>query len=389
MRKLRLDENSLRKLLNELDAQDARLPGAGAAPVATSKEPFYAYRIPGLRVDFALSRDAAESLVVPSRKLGTHGIHFLVSSLVHATCRCRVHLVTVRNNWQTVTGVVERCRYLPGTAGVHEVFVRFDRAIDPASFAPAATRSRILAADDSIVSQKLYERLLDSMNVTLVCVSTGVEAVEYALADNFDLILMDLEMPEMDGLTAVRILRGKGYVRAIVAVSAMSDPADRDQALAAGCDDFLAKPLTRENLAAVVNRNRSEPLVSAMLDDPHMFELIDNFVAGLAETIGRMEAAYGSQNFEELQREVRSIKGEAAGIGFGAITDAAAVVENAIKRGEDLPVLRTKFTELIRLCMAARPATSGALDVPAQEQLDAPDVDPEAPAALPDAPLAD
>lgn len=382
MRKLKLDEKALNKLLDELDAHDARI---GAATQSTAE--YFAYRVPALRVDFEFSRDETSSLIVPSRKLGTNGIYFLVSNLIHVDCTCRVHLVTVRNNWQTVSGCVAKCRYLPGTTGVHEVFVRFDRPIDPVSFATAATRSRILAVDDSFVSLKLYERLMDTMNVDLTCASNGIEAVDWALADKFDLILMDLEMPEMDGLTAVRMLRSRGYVRAIVAVSALSDPKDRERALASGCDDFLAKPLTRESLSAVVNRNKSEPLVSAMLDDPAMFELIDKFVHGLTETINRLEAACGTGNLEELGRETRAIKGEAAGIGFGSITDAAAVVENAVKREEELQNIRAKLTELIRLCMAARPATSHITDRPEAKAAvnSAGDVAAQAPAADADA----
>jgi CheY-like chemotaxis protein len=353
MRKLRLDDVALGRLLNELDAQEMRVEGTEPRP-----DLYFSYRIPGLRVDLDVSRDESDSLIAPSRKLGAHGIYFLVGNLVHANCTCRIHLVTVRNNWQTVNGTVERCRYLPGTTGVHEVFVRFQRPIDPASFAPAATRARILAADDSRVSLKLYERLLDTLNVDLTCVSSGIEAVERAVAGNYDLVLMDVEMPGMDGLTAVRMLRDKGYVRAIVVVSAMSSPEDRERCLSSGCDDFLGKPLTRETLASVVYRNRSEPLVSAMLDDPAMVDLIDGFVLNLTEAIASLEAAYGSRNLDELARQARAIKGEAAGVGFGSITDAASVVESAAKRGDDMPTIRGKLTELIRLCMAARPATS-------------------------------
>lgn len=353
MRKLKLDDKALSKLLDELDAHDLRAePGGPTAGV------YFSYRIAGLRVEFDRTRDESEALYVPSRKLGAAGVYFLVANLIHTGCTCRVHLVTVRNNWQTVDGTVARCRYLPGTNGIHEVYVEFHRRVDPASFAPAATCSRILAADDSAVSLKLYERLLDTMNVDLTCVTNGVDAVERALDGNYDLILIDIEMPEMDGLEAVRLLRSKGYVRAIVAVSALTEDADRERCLSAGCDDFLAKPLTRERLATVVNRNRTEPLVSEMLDDANMFELIDNFVAGLGDRINRLEAAFGTRDLEEIERAARFIKGEAAGVGFGSITDAAASVETAIRKGEELEALQSKLTELIRLCMAARPATS-------------------------------
>ncbi len=354
MRKLKLDEAALRKLLDELDSQDA----GGVSSSPQGPDGFFKYRVPALRVDLIRARDEVESQIVPTRKLGPRAIYFLAGSLVHSDCPCRVHLVTIRNNWQTVAGKVSGCRYLPGSAGVHEIFVTFDRPIDPVSFATTATKSRILAADDSQVSQKLYARLLDTMNVDLTCVSNGLQAVEQALADTYDLILMDLEMPELDGLSAVKMLREKGYVRPIVAVSAMTEDNDRDRCISAGCDDFLPKPLTRESLATVVMRNKSEPLVSALLDDPGMTELIDGFVASLGEAISRLESAYGTQDVEGLERESRAVKGEAAGVGFGAITDAAGALEHACKRKDEATVLRAKLTELIRLCMSARPATS-------------------------------
>lgn len=352
MRKLKLDQDALRKLLDELDAQDARTDATRTGHAC------YPYRVPALRVELDISRDETDIVVVPSRKLASTGVYFLAGNLVHTDCACRVHLLTIRNSWQTVTGRVASCRYLPGSPGVYEMYVRFDRPIDPVSFAQNAIQSKILAADDSRVSQALYARLLDSMNVELTCVSNGLEVVERALSQTFDLILMDVEMPEMDGLSAAQLLRSKGYVRPIVAVSALSEPEDRERCLAAGCDDFLAKPLTRESLATVVSRNKCEPLVSALLDDPAMSELIDGFVAGLSDAINRLEAAYGARSYEELEREARGLKGEAAGIGFGAITDAAVVLEHALKRQDEDGVIRTRLTELIRLCMSARPASS-------------------------------
>lgn len=352
MRKLRLDDTSLRRVLDDLDAHDSSVD-----PVDRTAREFFPYRINNLRIEIDLSNDETVSEIVPSRKLGPTGVYFLVGNLVHNNCACRVHLVTIRNSWQTIDGKVESCRYLPGTAGLHEIFVRFDRLIDPASFASAATQSRILVADDSPVSLKLYAHLFDTMNVQLQSVGNGLDAVERALCDTFDLVLMDLEMPEVDGLTAVQMLRSKGFVRPIVAVSAMTDPKTQRRCLEAGCDDFLAKPLTRETLAEVVNRNRAEPLVSDMLEDPGMTELIDQFVDSLPETVGRLEMAFGNENLEELAREARVLKGEAAGIGFGPITEAASTVEQTINASEERATIRRRLIELIRYCISARPAT--------------------------------
>ncbi len=349
MRKLKLDDNALRKLLDELDIQDMRAPDAAQ---------FFSYRLPNLRIDFDFSRDESTRLMVPSRRLGPRGVYFLTASLIHNECTCRVHLVTVRNNWQTVAGRVAGCRYLPGANGVYEVFVEFERLIDPGTFAASASHTRILAIDDSLVSQQLYQRLFDSLNVDLVCASSAVEGVKRALSDTFDVVLMDLEMPEMDGVTATRLLRGKGYMRSIVAVSARTQPEDRDMARDAGCDDFLPKPITRAVLLQVVARNKPEPLVSALLDDPSMADLIDRFVDSLRRTITQLEAAYGRQSAEDLEREVRSLKGEAAGIGFQPITDAAESLEATLRKGVELDQVRHTLIELIRLCMSARPASN-------------------------------
>ena len=111
MRELKLKDHTRTKLLDELDALD----GAERGGAAVRRDPdFFRYRVPDLRVDFDLSRNETVTLAVPSRRLGPVGVYFLASSLVHSNCPCRVHLVTVRENLQVVTGKVATCRYLPG-----------------------------------------------------------------------------------------------------------------------------------------------------------------------------------------------------------------------------------------------------------------------------------
>lgn len=364
MRKLKIDEATLNRVLDELDAQDA-----SAHPHPLTPRELYGYRVPALRVELTLSRDETVTQSVPARKLAREGIYFLTAALVHNHCQCRMHLVTVRNNWQTVTGRVAHCRYIAGSPGLYEVYATFDHPIDPASFAPHATRTRILAVDDSEVSRKLYGHLLDTMNVDLTCVPDAASGISEAFNNNYDVILMDIEMPELDGLTAVQMLRQKGYVRAVVAVSALSDDESRNTCMEAGFDDFLGKPLTRESLGTVVIRTRPEPLVSTMLEDAGMAELIDSFVQNLSRSITQLEAAYGTEDRNELSRVTRLLKGEAAGIGFPPITQAAAGIEAALKQGDELAQIRNRLTELIRLCMAARPATQEAEKRIAEEEV--------------------
>ncbi len=385
MRKLKLDELSLSRLLDELDAADARSDDAHGGG-----NEFFVYRIPAMRIDLMMSRDELASHMVPSRRLGPSGVYFLTGNLIHAQCRCRVHLVTIRNNWQTVDGVVERCRYLQGTAGVHEVFVRFDRPIDPATFAASACRPRILVADDSLVTLRLYAVLLEKLNVELTCVENGLDAVQRALAATYDMIFMDLEMPALDGLSAVRLLRSKGYLRPIIMITARTDTESREACLRMGCDDYLPKPITRTALSNVVERNTPEPLVSGYLNEPGMTDLIDQFVFNLPRVIQRLETAFGVSSRNELAREARQLKGEAGGLGFEPIASIAAEVEERTETAEESEPIREKLTQLIRLCMAARPASSRPPTEPVSPRDESTEVtaaergEPVEPAAEPD-----
>jgi signal transduction histidine kinase len=121
---------------------------------------------------------------------------------------------------------------------------------DAAGPAPLAspTRSRplrVLVAEDNLVNQVIAQKLLRSLGCTVDLAANGAEAVELAERNPYDLVLMDLQMPVMDGLTATRVLCERlGAARPrIVAVTANAYQADRDACLAAGMDDFEPKPL--------------------------------------------------------------------------------------------------------------------------------------------------
>ena len=121
----------------------------------------------------------------------------------------------------------------------------------------------ILVAEDNPVNQKVIQLLLRRLGYGATCVSNGLEAVEAARQFTFDLILMDCQMPEMDGFEAtrqIRVLEGEGrrHVR-IVSLTANALAGDRERCLAAGMDDYLSKPVRSEELASVLNRGCPRP----------------------------------------------------------------------------------------------------------------------------------
>jgi len=141
-----------------------------------------------------------------------------------------------------------------------------------APFSPAATaisatadlRLRILVAEDNLVNQHVARRQLEKFGYRPVIVGDGAQAVAAALAEPFDVILMDCQMPEVDGFEATRRLRAweaaqraSGQAREplyIVAMTANAMQGDREACLAAGMDDYVGKPVRAADLAAALAR---------------------------------------------------------------------------------------------------------------------------------------
>ena len=136
--------------------------------------------------------------------------------------------------------------------------------VDPPANSPApeaeetppssAAGRRILVADDNAINRKLVKKMLDGLGCRVQLVTNGAECVEASKAGDFDAILMDIQMPEMDGLAATRAIRELGNEIPIIALTADAMPDDRARCLAAGMNDYLQKPVRRDALAAALDR---------------------------------------------------------------------------------------------------------------------------------------
>ena len=126
----------------------------------------------------------------------------------------------------------------------------------PAAAVPAAP-VRVLVAEDNVVNQKVAVRLLARLGLRADVVANGAEAVASVRRQPYDVVFMDVQMPEMDGLAAVRALRadpGRFPPPAIVMLTANAMEGDRETCLAAGADDYLAKPVGLDAVAAALAR---------------------------------------------------------------------------------------------------------------------------------------
>ena len=115
---------------------------------------------------------------------------------------------------------------------------------------------RVLLAEDNIVNQKVARAMLERLGIQVDCVSNGVEAVSALTRQPYDLVLMDCQMPELDGYEAAKQIRNLGTQAAnvpIVALTASALSDDRERCLQSGMNDFMGKPVKREELRTVLS----------------------------------------------------------------------------------------------------------------------------------------
>jgi CheY-like chemotaxis protein len=138
---------------------------------------------------------------------------------------------------------------LPVTDEVHDSF--------PVASQPSR-RLRILLAEDNLVNQRLTVRILEKLGHQVVVAQTGEDALNALATEKFDLVLMDVQMPEMDGFAATREIRRKeqgSHERLpVIAMTAHAMKGDRESCLEAGMDDYLAKPINRVELQQAIER---------------------------------------------------------------------------------------------------------------------------------------
>lgn len=342
---VRINEIRARALLDKID----QLPAPAGAERRNDER--VAYRRACL-IELTQPTGNVVKLRVPTRNLSRGGLAFLHNSYIHGGTRCCVHLVNTHNRPVRVEGTVTRCEYLE--SGIHHVSVCFQQPIDVKTFCGKPQPPRVLLVDDDPQIRRLIQVHLKSTSAEISEAENGEQALEHAQAQRFDIILMDVEMPVMDGITALKTLRERGYNGRIVALTALTSDGDRDRLLDEGFDDYIGKPVNREALCEMVAQADEQPLFSTLEDGEGVAELINQFVTELGGLVSEIEKALAGQDRDTLARLSRTLKGNAGSYGFEPISMAARQVESHATQGNDSGELKRSVRQLTHLCRLVR-----------------------------------
>ena len=221
---------------------------------------------------------------------------------------------------------------------------------------------RILLAEDNVVNQKLALRLLAQMGYRADLAANGLEAIEAVERQAYDVVLMDVQMPELDGFEASREITrrwAQGQRPRIVAMTANAMQGDREQCLAAGMDDYVSKPIRVEELVgalersarrdtraataaaigvdtqratASIDRGVVDQLTSTM-GGAFVGELIDTFIENGRELVATLQRALADTDVDTFRRAAHSLKSNAETLGAAALATVARALEAMARAG--------------------------------------------------------
>lgn len=228
---------------------------------------------------------------------------------------------------------------------------------------------KVLVAEDNPSNQMLITLILKKLGFESTVADDGKIALDKIQQDDFDIVLMDMMMPNMNGYEATQAMRRQGIKLPIVAVTANAMKGDREKCLEAGCDEYVSKPITKEKLEetislfitpndseqtadASLNNNDTSgdgPITSELADDPDLCIVAEMFVERLGDTLENIRSAYEGKDIASLKDTVHELKGAGGSAGYPVLTEKAAAMEQLVL-SDKLDDFAAAFDELTQLC---------------------------------------
>jgi len=217
----------------------------------------------------------------------------------------------------------------------------FDSIVDEQEllYARPSLQGRVLLTEDNPDNQRLVTLYLQRLGLDVIIANNGKEALERTSEQKPDLILMDVQMPVMDGLTATVKLREQGYQGPIVALTASVMEEEQQRCLDAGCNDICTKPIEHGHFVEVLSKylrpggdktgiKDISPITSSLLgDEPDLLDLIKSFVEKLPEQISEINLLYKTNQMQEFKSKIHTLKGTSGNFGYRDVFEVAKRIE--------------------------------------------------------------
>lgn len=226
---------------------------------------------------------------------------------------------------------------------------------------PKLLKGRVLLAEDSVENQQLISMYVRKTGAEIVVAENGKIAVNHAMSEEFDLILMDMQMPVMGGLEATQWLRQINCQTPIVALTANALKQDRDRCIAAGANDYLTKPVDLARFYKVLEKylkngdtqNQSSGgsayLSNEIANDPEFQLLVRQFVGGLPDIIKSVKSAISKHDWETVESLTHKLKGVGGNYGYPILSKLSQKI-NAQVKSEVYDQIEAMVEELANEC---------------------------------------
>ena len=244
---------------------------------------------------------------------------------------------------------------------IREVLVTNNHPSDNQSVEEELNGINILIADDNVSLRKLIKAYMKDIKCTIDTAENGEIAVEKFKSGDYDIVLMDMQMPVMDGLTATRHIRqwekeNKPGMTKIIALTGSVAKEEIDKCLQAGCSYHLAKPIKKDILIksltlekdVSVNQEIQEDKLIAHVDTD-LKELIPEYLEEIQSDINKIQKAIKEQDCDTVKIVGHTLKGSGGGYGFDPITEIGMHIEGAAKEEdyEDIEYWNNKLSNYI------------------------------------------
>lgn len=372
---LRGDAQRLRQVLLNLVDNAVKFTASGGVTIRLSQEDFGGDAVQ-LRVEVAdtgigippavqarLFRSFVQADETIARRFGGSGLGLMICKRLVELMGGEIALHSVVGRGSTFRFTVPMARvHGAGQLSAHVPSQLHPRRTEPAP--PPGAMGRLLLAEDSRANQLVAAAMLRKAGYAVELAADGPEAVAKAGQGGFDLILMDLHMPGLDGIEAtqrVRALDGAAGKVPIIAMSAATLPADRAACAAAGMDGFLAKPADRQTMLDTVaemldrrpRRGRLSIAARELLIDQVVLEelaagiepgrmphLLDVFTEETRGRLDRLSAAVAAGETATIETLAHALKSAAGTFGAVAMTRDASALEEACRRTDAAEISR-------------------------------------------------